>query len=270
MSVSDAKQKAKTILRELGIDRPEYLSHLKEICCERGAFVREAPLENAEARLTVNGDRGVITVQPRNSYAARTRFSIAHELGHFELHRNKTGHVDCGRDQLNDWAGKKNEVDIEAEANEFAAELLMPEEFIRHDINKARPAFAVIESLAERYQTSLFATTRRFIELTHEACAAVFFKNGLVQYVWRSSLFEEQRYQIEGQLDPYSYAYSAAQGMPTPPFMSEVAASAWLLNVPPRLAEERILEEARWFQALDTGMSLLWIHRPALIRNLYC
>lgn len=49
----------------------------------------------------------------------RRRFSIAHELGHFLLHRDLIA------------AGMTPGPQHEREANEFAAELLMPEEVIR-------------------------------------------------------------------------------------------------------------------------------------------
>src|SRR4051794_39741993 len=100
--MSLAKIRAKQILADLHIDRPELLQHLKEICCERGCFVREGQLESSEARLTVSGDKGIITVKPNNSYATRTRFSIAHELGHFELHRERNKAVSCDQRALND------------------------------------------------------------------------------------------------------------------------------------------------------------------------
>lgn len=264
--MSLARMKARQILTELNIDRPELLTHLKELCCERGAFVRECHLDGAEARLTVNGDRGIITVKPNDNYASRTRFSIAHELGHFELHRARTGSVSCDQGALNDWRVKRWSENLEEEANEFASELLMPESFIKAEIDSAKPTIAFLERLAERYQTSLFATTRRYLDLTREACAAVFFKEKKVLYAWRSSCFHEQHYKIVGMLDTYSYASDAAAGVPTPNYLSEVDASIWLA-LPPYLQGEPMFEQARYFPGLGIGMSLLWIAGGNLLNH---
>ncbi|MBP3957848.1 ImmA/IrrE family metallo-endopeptidase [Gemmata sp. G18] len=59
---------------------------------------------------------------------ARRRFTAAHELGHFLLHRDRmTGFIaDVTISETDEGAG-----DLEPEANRFAAELLMPEEVIR-------------------------------------------------------------------------------------------------------------------------------------------
>lgn len=264
--MSLAKVKARHILSELGIDRPELLTHLKEMCCERGAYVRECALDGAEARLTVSGDRGIITVNPNNSSAARTRFSIAHELGHFELHRDRTVSLTCDQRDLNDWRVKRRQENLEEDANEFASELLMPEIFIKAEIEAAKPSIGFLEKLAERYQTSLFATTRRFMDLTPKACAAVFFKESSILYAWRSAFFAEQGFRFVDTLKPYSYAHDASLGIATPNYMCEVEANLWLL-LPNWLRGEHLFEQSRFFSGLGLGMSLLWLADGPLTAN---
>ena len=256
--MSLAKTKARHILSALNIDRPELLTHLKEVCCERGAYVREGELDGAEARLIVSGDRGIITVNSNNSSAARTRFSIAHELGHFELHRERSTSLLCDQRDLNDWRMKRRQENLEEDANEFASELLMPEAFIKAEIDVAKPSIGFLEKLAERYQTSLFATTRRFMDLTPKACAAVFFKESHILYSWRSAFFMEQNYRFADKLQPYSYAHDASLGIATPNYMCEVEANLWL-KVPGWLRGELLLEQSRFFSGLGIGMALLWL-----------
>lgn len=65
-----------------------------------------------------------------NSYSPRRRFTLAHEIAHFCMHRvsNHTGFVDTKRTMnrtMSYWDR------FESEANNFAAELLMPENLIR-------------------------------------------------------------------------------------------------------------------------------------------
>lgn len=64
----------------------------------------------------------------------RQRFTIAHELGHLFMHKQNTVNYDVGIMLFRD-SHSSNGTDVkEIEANNFAAELLMPEEHIRKDV----------------------------------------------------------------------------------------------------------------------------------------
>lgn len=80
-------------------------------------------------------DSWAIFVAPGRGHGRR-RFSIAHELGHYLLHRDLIA------------AGIPLGPEHEREANEFAAELLMPEEVIR------RTAMNQLEELKHRFLVS--------------------------------------------------------------------------------------------------------------------
>lgn len=54
----------------------------------------------------------------------RKRFTIAHEFGHYILHRHQQDLFECGNGDIE--TGDNNERDIEAEADLFASTLLMP------------------------------------------------------------------------------------------------------------------------------------------------
>lgn len=72
------------------------------------------------------GDDGLAFVSA-DDILARRRFTAAHELGHFLLHRDRmTGFIaDATISETDDVTS-----DMEREANRFAAELLMPEEVV--------------------------------------------------------------------------------------------------------------------------------------------
>lgn len=67
-----------------------------------------------------------------NHAPTRQRFSIAHELGHYlaghEAYDDSKIHVE----DRPGWLNSHNRQEIEAD--EFAAEMLMPERFLRHDV----------------------------------------------------------------------------------------------------------------------------------------
>ncbi|MDA8483661.1 ImmA/IrrE family metallo-endopeptidase [Pseudomonas resinovorans] len=83
----------------------------------------------------------------------RQRFTIAHELGHYFKHRNaQVEFVDQNffRNSESNW--------MEAEANSFAGELLMPEAEFRE---KVRVLGGSIEDVAQSFSVSTFAVRVR-------------------------------------------------------------------------------------------------------------
>jgi len=104
----------------------------------------------------------------------RQRFTIAHELGHFLLHRvdNKDAHVDYGfqvklRDDL---SAQGTDVE-EREANSFAAEILMPADFLERDLRREQVIDFLdegfINNLARDYGVSSQAMTFRLANLRY-------------------------------------------------------------------------------------------------------
>ena len=78
----------------------------------------------------------------------------------------------------------------EAEANRFAAGLLMPKPWFSRDMNRLGDAdVAHVRVLAKQYGTSLEATSNRYCELTDDICAFVFAKDGVIRYVRPTSNF---------------------------------------------------------------------------------
>jgi Zn-dependent peptidase ImmA (M78 family) len=111
----------------------------------------------------------IIGVNSRHHHN-RQRFTIAHELGHFLLHTNDKVHVDRGFEVRlrNEESSQGTNVD-EKEANLFAAELLMPKEFIERDLQDIEAVDLMeertIKSLAEKYQVSAHAFAFRLAYL---------------------------------------------------------------------------------------------------------
>ena len=107
----------------------------------------------------------------------RINFTVAHELGHYFLHRLANSVQQCSSAALNTFdvnqAHKKN---VEREANCFAASLLMPVGDFRKNIKGHTPSVSLIITLAERYQTSLTATAYRMVELANQPLALVIVK----------------------------------------------------------------------------------------------
>ena len=110
----------------------------------------------------------------------RQRFTIAHELGHFILHRSRQQSFNCDKQSVH--TGIDTLRDIEREADDFASNLLMPGDLLRACISSQRIDFRVLGDIAKRFQVSLEALCIRYIKFTTERAILVYWDNGFVKY----------------------------------------------------------------------------------------
>ena len=130
----------------------------------------------------------------------RQRFTIAHELGHFILHRGRQPSFNCDKQSVH--TGIDTLRSIEREADEFASNLLMPGDLLRDWISSQRIDFRVLGDIAQRFQVSLEALCIRFIKFTTQRAILVYWDNGYVKYEWRSSNAIKTRARIRRNDDP--------------------------------------------------------------------
>jgi hypothetical protein len=130
-----------------------------------------------------------IIVAPGQSHG-RERFSIAHELGHYHIptHKNRPPGW-CGEEDMVARADSGRQ--YEWEANDFAAELLMPRSRFQYDLQGRDPVFRDLFELAsaDMYDVSVTAAALRYVELTSEACALVCAEEGLIKWVAKADAF---------------------------------------------------------------------------------
>nr|VFK22055.1 MAG: Zn-dependent peptidase ImmA, M78 family [Candidatus Kentron sp. MB]VFK27657.1 MAG: Zn-dependent peptidase ImmA, M78 family [Candidatus Kentron sp. MB]VFK74379.1 MAG: Zn-dependent peptidase ImmA, M78 family [Candidatus Kentron sp. MB] len=107
--------------------------------------------------------------QKKNSYNPRKRFTIAHELGHYFLHSFKSKMT--FKDSLRNMSRKESYWDKqEREANNFAAELLMPTEPIFSECRKLIagddiPVDVFIQKIGDTFEVSNKAMEYRLLNL---------------------------------------------------------------------------------------------------------
>jgi Zn-dependent peptidase ImmA (M78 family) len=125
--------------------------------------------DDVSGALIRDGDSVVIAVNSAQ-HENRQRFTIAHEIGHFLLHRGTKLHFDEDfrinyRDATSSDATKSEEI----EANGFAAALLMPERILMRDWLRLEPKEKeipdAIRTLAKRYRVSQKAMELRLVNL---------------------------------------------------------------------------------------------------------
>ncbi|MCJ8506780.1 ImmA/IrrE family metallo-endopeptidase [Rhizobium lemnae] len=119
----------------------------------------------------------------------RRRFTIAHEFGHYILHRHRIeseeqykGGIFCSEDSVVRGDGG----DIETEADQFAATLLMPLHDFRRQISaKDRVDFEKLGNIAKRYGVSLTAAVLRWLEYSETRAMLVVSNEGFA--LWAKS-----------------------------------------------------------------------------------
>lgn len=151
--------RARQLLVRLGIQSTP--TPVERIAKALGAQVRFSPFDAELSGMVYIKDGVPIIGVNSLHHSNRQRFTIAHELGHLELHRQmitSNVHVDKKFPALmRDPKSATGTEQIEIEANQFAAELLMPIALIEQalagkqfDIDDDGP----IEELAKKFRVS--------------------------------------------------------------------------------------------------------------------
>jgi Zn-dependent peptidase ImmA (M78 family) len=163
-------ERAEEVLARLDIKSPP--APVERIAKALGAQVRFAPFDDELSGMVHIKDGLPIIGVNALHHPNRQRFTIAHELGHLELHRDMITaavHVDKAFPALmrdsNSATGMEK---IEIEANQFAAALLMPRGMIKEvlagrqfDIEDEGP----LEELAKKFKVSKQALQYRIRNL---------------------------------------------------------------------------------------------------------
>jgi Zn-dependent peptidase ImmA (M78 family) len=155
------------VLGEASIAEPPV--PVERIARMHGLRLRFVPFEGELSGLIApEGEYVVIGVNALHP-AARQRFTLAHELGHYFLHQHDRLFVDRNFQAMRRDERSSKGVDVrEIEANEFAAELLMPSRMLERDVDGAALDLVddeTIRALAERYRVSLQAMVFRLTNL---------------------------------------------------------------------------------------------------------
>lgn len=161
-----ASAAAVELLDRYGVEDPADILET-DIAYAEGLRVVYGGLGSAAARLTLLDGRGTIRLPVEQRGLPWSRFGIAHELGHFLLHQG-TGAF-CRDVDVAGWCVDEAR---EAEANAFAAELLMPEHIVRRECDVDHPTLEVVWTIARCFDVSFPAAALRLVELT---CAAYAF-----------------------------------------------------------------------------------------------
>lgn len=202
---------AERLLWNYGITDPHHID-LVAIANDHDAQVVRRPLDGCEARLVASGERAVISINS-TSNDGRQRFSLAHELAHWICDR-KTRFLLCANDDIGPQNAEAKSV--EANANCFASQLILPDYLVLPWIEGKRATLDVASSMASDFNASLTAAAIKLIrKVVSPACVACHSQSKLIWFqknqTFPAELFVAR--ELHQDTDAFSIAFGAFSGM---------------------------------------------------------
>lgn len=184
--IATAVSEAAKIIRSASITTPNEITLEELISFIDGPIVRYEPMDGCEGKLISYLDVSVIKINNKITNVGRKRFTLAHELGHYVLHRDKK-YICCSIADMFDWKGNNW---IETEANYFAAELLMPSEIFNKESKKGKFSKSNLLGLAQLFNTSLTSTAIRYTQEGNEPIIVIYAQNGNIKWILKNDALE--------------------------------------------------------------------------------
>ena len=224
MVISRPAQRAESLIEELGISSSHDID-VEAIAFDSGVDVLYELLDGCEATLVGVGSKAIATVTPSSS-RGRERFSVAHEIGHWLLHRGKS--FRCRADDI--VQNYSADIKLEKDADEFASHLLMPTSIFQPAIKAAnRPGLNDLQDIAKQFEVSMQAVSIRLATLdTHPVIVACYTKNGLKWSIRASHV--PKRWWLRSGLDEDSFAYDVLYGGKLCNRLGKQPAETWFEN----------------------------------------
>jgi len=199
-----------------------------------------------------DGEWGIVYNKAIKS-AGRINFTLAHELGHYLLHRHMSpAGIQCSNRAMLDWRSPLGA--IETEANTFASFLLMPLDDFRGQIRGQDISLGLMRHLSDRYEVSITAAILKWLSITEKRAMIVIGKDGFIDWAWSSDPLIKSGvfYRARQQIVPLPERSLAAQ----PGFWSDAGAvvahpaGVWL-------GDEEVREMTLYAHRNDITISLL-------------
>lgn len=146
-------EEEREILKRYMAEHPVKLGKLAK---ELGVSIKVSSLGTGISGQISREEEGYVVRVNRNEARERQRFTIAHELAHYLLHRKV---IDSSPNGITDTVLYRSgaPMQIEYEANRLASQVVMPMELVEKELREVFGGIiteATIESLANRFEVS--------------------------------------------------------------------------------------------------------------------
>lgn len=184
---NNPRELARSILSEFGIDNPMDVS-IEDIIYALNIPLKYTKLSNCEGRIIHSEGKSLIVVNNNTSFQTRRDFTLAHELGHFLMHRHDMNHHIDDSTTMS-WFDDKNNAKAskqEIEANIFASEILLPSHLFKKEVECKKFSPELIRFISDKFKVSRSSVIYRFLELGNHPICVFYTKDNKVRY-WRRS-----------------------------------------------------------------------------------
>jgi hypothetical protein len=227
-------------------------------------LIKERPLSGCDGLLIrpVGIVRGLVAINAKMRSIERKRFTLAHEIGHYVLPGHEGSSAACAPADIEGWGRGSREG--EKQADEFAAELLIPEEYLRLTVGGARPSLELLSRIASDRKTSLSAAGWKFCDFTSERCALVWSRYGRIEWTKPSKEFQHFL-RRKDLLDDRSLAAESFRSRKQI-FPDHILAAVWLESEN-LIDHATIYEDSRWLPSYESVITLLTIPKRIELRT---
>lgn len=229
---------------------------VRQIASNFGIIIEEVESDYFEGFSARSEGKAGILINSKYKFEKRKRFTIAHELGHIILPYHNGQQYACTSEDMVRYYAKDEEV----EANEFAAELLMPSDLLEEDCKELDVNLTTINQLSDRYNVSKCAASLRFVDFTYGNCAVVFIEKGVIKSFKASQTFNEEKLfiAVKNKVSPISaagkYFYESGLLLNSP---KESPANIWISEKYKRM-DFHIWEQSFEIEAGKLLLTFIW------------
>lgn len=196
---AEANRITKILNLRFGVDRfpvnvEEVALEISKQTCPEAPItdIRGEALEEFDGLLTANKTRSkwLILYNSEEVLPGRQRFTLAHEFGHYMLHRDLQNEFYCNPEELRSDAVYRQ---VEKEANQFASTLLMPLDDFRKQVQGQIISFDLFGHCADRYGVSLTAAILKWLDIASERAILVASRDDFLLWAKSSRLAYQSR-----------------------------------------------------------------------------
>ena len=253
---------ALSILNDFGIDNPSEIDIL-DIVGALDIPIKFSSLSGCDGRIIHGKGKSLIAINETIAFETRKRFTIAHELGHYLMHRNDPiSHTDNmgSLSWFNDKSKQKMAIQ-EYEANTFASELLLPTAIFTKEIEDYYFSPELIREVSDKYKLSRSSVIHRFVENGNHPVCVFYTRNNKVHY-WRRSNDFNYRIKEITKLPPPSDSVAAEFFTQNKIYSidestQEISKSTWL-NVMEEQVNDLFYEFCLVYSDANLSLSVIW------------
>ncbi len=242
-----------SLLKDYCINDPNDIP-IEDLVLAEGAAFEEKPMKGADGRIVFGQRFSIISINSNIQNKNKRRFVIAHELGHLKLHRNLQRFFNCNERAFLEWHKKGSH---ESEANQFAAELLMPANLFKAEASKKRFTLDHIIELSHIFNTSITSTAIRYSELGKFPIAIIYSQNGTIGWYSRSNNFTCKFLRVKECVPEHSIAWQFFRKGATPKDPTLILPNVWFKDFYLR-PDQYFYEQCVRIARLNAVLSFVW------------